>query len=1174
MRDLLTAIAVVLIAALTAALVAPPLIDWSARRGMIESAVSQAVGVEAKTDGRIEVRLLPSPRVRVDRLRLGPAAPDAPSLDASFVKSEIALMPLLRGEVRLQDTRIGRAELRVPIDSEGGWRLPSTLLPGASRTGVFLEDLSVAQLLVTTTAPATGRTDQFYAEEVEIEAQSLAGPWRVEGMAGGAPFRLVTGEIGLGQSVPVKLSGGGDRAPRYDIDARVTLSPGRGGVVKPDATGAAKIYFGPPAQAAAAGLPIPIAVQSAFKAADRDIVLENLSVEAGEGGANLRLSGGGAIRLDEPRLLLRLEARRIDGDGFILSAAGQQLLSQAGAWEPPQLPFPLDLDVSVASVTLGQDELSDLNLRAAVQRRRVVVDKAEVVAPGQTRIALNGALDLAGGGGAHGRIAIVSGASDRFGRYLGKLGVVGPLTDFLDGRSLSAAADIVIADPVASFRGIKVNFGEATLTGNLRYTAPEASARGRLEAQVALENLDLAETPQAAGLFEAARSVDISLTMDARGLRYGGQAGAGRIAARVLSDGPELVVDTLDIADLAGADARVSGRIGPDGSGRIGGTVTAKRAAPLIDLFGRVWAGGAVRLAPAFLREGGLDLEIVAERAAGLEGSAGSLALNTTVRGTAAGGPFGADMLSAKGRVERLGLRLATDNAGRWMNKPDAPGLRRPAWFEVKGVRVSSGQFNVAADGDVGGVAIRTARPFAFGLGDDMMGSGEADLSAADVTPFLTLLGAKVGMDPPIPAQLRVTLGQERGELLVSVSGHIAEEAVEANLLARSLNDISSTASLDRLSLPWLADVFALQASANPRPGSVWPTGRFGAMQSVVSGAQVAVKAGRLDLGQGYFGEDATFNLVLNPDGLALRDLSMAFAGGRMTGSAAIARQGSLASLTGEGAIRYAALPQLLGGGSFEGQLSATLRFGASGESVAALMANFGGAGNLTIADLQVADADPGAIGRALAQVLSSSDPLASGRLQAIVAEELTRAPLRATPVSAPVTVVGGAFRMSPFTAAADSGVWQGAVSFDARALILEARGTLNAANVPSGWTGGAPYVALNWRGPVGSPAREVDASPLVNGVAAVVLQRELEKVEAFEADANERARLGQHREMDRLRRAAEDAARRAAENVARPGPTRRDRGAAGSASATAQPSDAPSPPAPVEIVRPPSQTQ
>jgi hypothetical protein len=1124
-RDLLTAIAAVMIAVLTAALAAPPFIDWGAQRGVIERAISRAAGVEAKTDGRIEVRLLPSPRIRIERLRLGPAESDAPSLLAAFARTEIALMPLLRGEVRFQETRIGRAEIRVPTDGSGGWRLPKEMLSSGLQREWAFEDLAIAQLLITTTAPATGRTDQFYAQAVRVEAQSLAGPWRIEGAAGAVPFRLATGELSGNQTVQVKLSGGGDRVPRFDIDAKVAFPSGQGDALSPDATGTAKVFLGPPAQAAAAGLPIPVAVQSSFKTVGREIALEGLSVEAGEGGASLRLGGAGVIRLDEPRLSLRLEGKRIDIDSFILSAAGREMLSRAGAWAPPPLSFPIDLDLAVSSIGLGQEELSNLALKATLLRGRAVLDKAELIAPGQTRIALEGVVGLSTEGGANGRFAIASSASDRFARYLDKLGLSGSFAALLDGRPLEAAADIMIADPVTSLHNVRIGLGEARLTGNVRYTAPEEPTGGRLEAQVAMQGLDLAELPPVASLFGTARNLDVGLILDARGLRYGSQTGAGRIVARVLSDGPELVVEALDISDLAGANARVSGRIAPDGSGRIAGKVTAKRAAPLVDLVGRVWVGGVSRLVPRFLREGELDLDIVAERTAGPQGASDPLPLKTTARGTAAGGLFEADVLSVEGRTERLGLRLATDNTGRWVDRPDAPLLRRPSNLDLKGVRVPSGQFNVTVFGDVGGVAIRTARPFALGSGDDVVDTGEADLNAADVTPFLVLLGDGAGVDPPVPAQLHLVLGRERDASLVTLSGRIADGAVQASLSARSPLDVSGTVSLDRLSLPWLAAAFAFHASPDPRPGSIWPTARFGATHGITGGGQVAAKVRRLEFGHGYVGEDAAFNLNVNPDGLAVRNLATTLAGGRVTGFFAIARQGSLASLTGEGAIQDASLSQLIGPAPFQGRLSGTLRFGASGESIAALAANLGGAGAMNLTDLHIPNADPGALDRALARVLATSDPLASGRLQAIVTEALERAPLRAASVSAPTTLVGGTFRMSPFLAEAEAGAWQGAVSFDIKTLALEARGTLSAKEVPKGWTGSTPYVPLNWRGPITAPARDVDAGPLVNGVAAVVLQRELEKIEAFEADANERARQNQRRDMDRLRRAAEEAA-------------------------------------------------
>ena len=114
-------------------------------------------------------------------------------------------------------------------------------------------------------------------------------------------------------------------------------------------------------------------------------------------------------------------------------------------------------------------------------------------------------------------------------------------------------------------------------------------------------------------------------------------------------------------------------------------------------------------------------------------------------------------------------------------------------------------------------------------------------------------------------------------------------------------------------------------------------------------------------------------------------------------------------------------------------------------------------------------------------------------------------------------------------------------MAFDAKTLALEARGTLSTNEAPKGWVGGAPYIGLNWRGPVTTPTRELDAGPLVNGVAAVVLQGELDKVEAFGADANERARQSQRRDMDRLRRAAEEAARRAVADAERQGQLRKD---------------------------------
>ena len=165
MRDLLTALAGAVILVLVAALAAPPLIDWTAHRALVDRAIGRSLGLPARSEGRLDVRLLPSPRLRLDRLRIG-GADDAPGLDARFVKAEIALTPLLGGEIRFTETRIGRAEIRLAVTGGEALLLPSGLGSDLSALGgglpardLAIEDLQIQQFLLTTTVPATGRTE-------------------------------------------------------------------------------------------------------------------------------------------------------------------------------------------------------------------------------------------------------------------------------------------------------------------------------------------------------------------------------------------------------------------------------------------------------------------------------------------------------------------------------------------------------------------------------------------------------------------------------------------------------------------------------------------------------------------------------------------------------------------------------------------------------------------------------------------------------------------------------------------------------------------------------------------------------------------------------------------------------------------------------------------------------
>lgn len=1131
MRDILTVLASLVILVLAAAIVAPPLIDWEARRDLVDQAISRATGTEARTGGRIGIRLLPTPRLRVDQLRLGSPRPDSPSLTADFLWAEIELTPLLRGEVRFLETRVGRADLRIPLSPDGSWRLPPDVANGAQGRDFAIDRLFVAQLLVTTQVTSTGRTDQAYAEQVTIEGQQLAGPWRLEGTTSGVPFRLVTGQLGPDRTVVVKLSGGGDVTPRFDIDAKVSLDQGAGGSTIPNVAGKAKLLLGPPAQVATAGIPIPVTVDTGFKTSAGGVDLETVTVEAGEGGASLRLTGTGRIAADDPRISLKLEGKRLDADGFLLSGTGQDFLSRLPHFAPPPASVPIDLDLSLTSVLLAQEELSNLVLRGAVERGRVRVERLDFTAPGETRVAIAGEAGLTLQGGLSGRVALASQASDRFARYIDRFGLNGPFFRLLDGRPVDAAAEVSLAGPDVTFRNARLKAGDATITGNARYAAPQGTGRGRLDAQLAVQGLDIDQLPQVSSIFDATQNLDVGFTVDARNVRAGTRGGAGRITARILSDGPALRVESLDIVDLAGANAKVSGRILPDGSGRIAGKVTAARAAPLVDLLGSVWIGGVSKLVPHFLREGDLDLDIVTERAVPERGPS-QLRLRTTARGRAAGGSFDSEVLTHDGITQSLDVRLATENTGRWVGRGDVPILRRPSSATLRGVRVGSGLFNVTLAGDLGGVKVATTRPFALSAGDDVVDSGEAELSTPDITPFLVLLGDGAATQPPVPVEARITLGRERDASLLMVSGKVTGDPIQVRLAVRSRADVSGTVTLERLSLPWLASTLALNPVPQARSGTPWSSARFGESGRLLSGGQAAFRVARLDLGRGVVADRAGFTAVVTPDGLTLRDADAGLNGGRIKGSLAITRQGSVASVVTEGSLAEVPLAALSGPSTLSARLSGSFKLGATGETVAGLVANLGGAGEARLSKLQAPSADPRALTRAVQAILASDDPLGPGRAQALLADEFARAPLETPSVTTQISMVGGTLRLSPFVADSAEGAWSGAVSYDFKTLALDARGTLTAKANPRGWTGAPPSVGITWRGALDRPVREIDSGMLANALAAIVLQRELERIEAFELDSNERLRRTQRRDYERQRerdrQAAEEAARQA----------------------------------------------
>ena len=95
-------------------------------------------------------------------------------------------------------------------------------------------------------------------------------------------------------------------------------------------------------------------------------------------------------------------------------------------WSIPPVEVPIDLDLKLDSIGLGQEDLSNANLRLSVERGRARLERIEFVAPGETRVALEGQLGLTTQGGISGKVASRPMPPIVLARYLERLNVRSP----------------------------------------------------------------------------------------------------------------------------------------------------------------------------------------------------------------------------------------------------------------------------------------------------------------------------------------------------------------------------------------------------------------------------------------------------------------------------------------------------------------------------------------------------------------------------------------------------------------------------------------------------------------------------------------------------------------------------------------------------------------------------
>ena len=120
MNNLLTAIAVFMVVVLSALFAVPMMIDWDDYRGDFEARLSEILGSRVELDGSLNVRLLPTPYLRAENLRIGESGVQGkPILDVSEMTLWVGIPPLMKGIIEASTLTLERPRLLLQFDEDG-----------------------------------------------------------------------------------------------------------------------------------------------------------------------------------------------------------------------------------------------------------------------------------------------------------------------------------------------------------------------------------------------------------------------------------------------------------------------------------------------------------------------------------------------------------------------------------------------------------------------------------------------------------------------------------------------------------------------------------------------------------------------------------------------------------------------------------------------------------------------------------------------------------------------------------------------------------------------------------------------------------------------------------------------------------------------------------------------
>jgi uncharacterized protein involved in outer membrane biogenesis len=421
MNNALMVIGALLIAALTSLFAVPYFVDWNGYRGVFEAEASRLLGRDVRVGGNVNLRLLPSPYVRFERVRIADitGATGEPLFRADSFTMWLSVPPLLKGVMEARQIELKRPILSLAVDAEGRGNWSSLKLsPGALPfvpNNVTLQSLHITDGAISMHRVGGELLANIDAIEGDLESDAIAGPYRFKGTANwhGDPreVRFATAAQDPDGSVRFKTI---VRVPAtahsYTIEGRAADI-----MTRPQVTGefSARLALqAPRADATSRGAtPSPSPVKATASSEHPVLDIKSQLVADGTGmkfttiNANIEnlgqpqiLNGDGEISwIRGWRSAANLSSRWLDLDRLVQAEGDRAPLQSAldlADWLMHALPTEtsLALQLAVDQVNLGGDAVAGLSLAVSRNDGPLRLETLQASLPSGARLQLSGTI--------------------------------------------------------------------------------------------------------------------------------------------------------------------------------------------------------------------------------------------------------------------------------------------------------------------------------------------------------------------------------------------------------------------------------------------------------------------------------------------------------------------------------------------------------------------------------------------------------------------------------------------------------------------------------------------------------------------------------------------------------------------------------------------------------------